>query len=478
MTRLFNVFGYAPAIMVPRAVSLLVVVVFTRILTPSQFGLYSLIIVYGSLLDAVFLNWSRLGLLRFYNQKQENSLNELMPGSLLVLFIGIMAGGLIGAVLSASTDSTWNAVFFLLLMLYFAGNGFLSFGLNILRAREQRLAYVVLEVLRPSLGFGAAWWLVETQGRDYIKLSQGLFGVTALFGVFLFIAVMRGVRMKHGDRKVFMKMTRYAAPLLLVFFWAHFITASDRFFLNYLAGPAAVGMYAASHSLARPVIEILFNMVNMGEFPRLIKAFDLEGSVGAQVALKRSISYLMFLCLPSFLGLVLLAKPLSVVLVGEEYREGAPLVMQLVATGAFFAGLKSFVFDQIFHVHQKSMAQSLTLIPAALMTVVLNVMLIPSFGAVGAAWAGVAGYTLAAFLSFVYSRRYLKILWPVKALVRMGLATVLMGFSIVLVQWGPDPERLIFTIPVAVTVYFVVCWKSGVLRMLNSQSKEGRIKGE
>lgn len=478
MKRLFNIFGYAPAIMVPRAFSLFVVVVFTRLLAPSQFGLYSLIIVYGGLLDAVFLNWSRLGLLRFYHQKEENSLNELMPGSLLVLSIGILAGSLAGVIISASSDNTWNADFFLMLMLYFVGNGLLCFGLNILRAREQRLAYVILEVVRPTLGFIVAWVWVANLGRDYVRLSQGLFGVTALFGVLLMIPIMRGVNVKLGDWKAFKEMTRYAAPLLLVFFWSNFITASDRFFLNYLAGPAAVGMYAANHSLARPVIEILFNVVNLGEFPKLIKAFDLEGPVGAQAVLKKSIGYLMFLCLPSLMGLFLLAEPLSSFLVGEEYRAGAPMVIRLVALGSFFAGLKNFVFDQIFHLHRKSMIQSLTLIPAALLSVVLNVLLIPSYGAVGAAWAGVAGFLLATYLSFVYSRRYLKILWPVRELVWVGFATALMGLTIGLIQRGSEPERLVYTIPVACMLYFVVCWKGGVFRMFNNHSETGGSKGE
>lgn len=469
--RLFKVFGYSPAIMVPRAVSLLVVVVFTRLLEPDQFGMYSLILVYGGLLDAVFLNWSRLGLLRFYHWKQGESLGEIMPGSMIVLVGGLVIGGFSGVLLIICTESTSSVVFFQLLMLYFVANGLLCFGLNILRAREQQLAYVALEVFRPVMGFIAAWICVKTLGNDYIRLSQGLFGVTALFGVALMAYTMRGFVWKRADWKAFKEMMRYAAPLLLVFFWVNFITASDRFFLNYLSGPVAVGMYSANYALARPIIEVLFNVINLGEFPKLIKAFEQEGSKAAQEILKKTVGYLMFLCLPSLTGLFLLAEPLSSFMVGVEYREGAPLVIRIVAIGAFFAGLKSFVFDQIFHLHRKSMIQSLTLIPGALLSIVLNLLLIPSYGAAGAASAGLMGYILAAFLSFIYSRRYLKILWPVRELVWVGFASVLMGITIQVIQRGPEPKRLIYSFPAACVVYFVICWQSGVFRIFNYASK-------
>ncbi len=472
MMRIIKIFGYTPAILVPRAVSLMVVVFFTRILEPAQFGLYSLIIVYGGFLDAVFLNWSRLGLLRFYSAKQENSLTRLMPGSLLILAAGFITGGLASAVLSASSPSTHNTDFFLLLLLYFLGNGLLNFGLNILRTREQLLFYVIVEVLRPVLGFGVAWVMVNALGHNYIRLSQGLFGVTACFGIFLLISVVWKVSLKQGNRQAFMDMVRYSAPLLLVFFWTHFITASDRFFLNYLSGPSAVGMYAASYSLARPVVEILFNVVNLGEFPRLIKTFDIEGAAGAQKALNKTIAYLMFLCLPTLMGLILLAEPLSTILVGEEYRNGAPWVIRLVAMGAFFAGIKSFIFDQIFHLHRKSMAQSLTLLPAAALTILLNVILIPSYGAVGAAWAGVSGYIIAASLSLIYSRRYMKILWPVRDIFWILTATALMGITIHVFQKNPETENLIITCSAACAVYLTVCWKSGVLGIISHSTKQ------
>lgn len=469
--RFLDFFGYAPAIMVPRAVSLLVVIVFTRLLDPSQFGMYSLIIIYGGLLDALLLSWSRMGVLRFYHRKRGGALGELMPGALLVLMGGLVIGGFFGAFLSMTTISTSTIEFYMLLMLYFVGNGLLSFGLNILRTREQRSLYVILEVVRPILGFIAAGILVRIHGSDYIQLGEGFFGVTGVFGILLMAGIIRGVNWRAADWKSFKEMMQYAAPLLLVFFWVNFITASDRFFLNYLSGPAAVGMFAASYSISRPIIEILFNVINLGEFPKLIIAFEQYGSVGAQRALKQTLGYLIFLCIPSLTGLFLLAEPLSFFLVGEEFREGAPMVIRLAAFGAFFAGLKSFVFDQIFHLHRKTLVQSLTLIPAALLSIVLNLLLIPFYGAVGAAWAGVSGYMLAAVLSFIYSRRYLKILWPVRELVWVGFASVLMGITIQLIQRGPDPKRLIYTVPIACGLYFMICWRSGVLPVFKTLQK-------
>lgn len=458
----FKAIGYAPAILVPRAITLLVVVVFTHQLAPDQFGLYALLLVYGELLDATLLDWNRSGIRRFCYHGDSLNVTGLIPGASLVLAGGLVIGASVGAVIGASTDATATTEFFLLLMLYFAANGLLRFGLTILRVRERLTTYVLLECVRPPLGFLAAWFLVQTQEATYIPLALGLFGVTGLFTLPVFAATLRGVKWGSADWPTFRAMMGYAAPLLFVFLLAQLIMVSDRYLLNLLAGSAAVGMYAASYSLAKPALEILFNIVNLDAFPRMVKAYEREGSIAAQEVLRDSVSMYAFLCLPALVIITLLAEPLTRVLVSEAYRENAPAVMRVIALATFFAGFKHFVFDQIFHLIQKPMLQSYLLVPAVILNLALNLLLIPSFGILGSAWATLAGYALAAALSSYYSQRYIKILWPIRHLFWFTIATLCMGVTTYLIQHGGGPERLWFSLPIAGLMYLFVCWKANV----------------
>jgi O-antigen/teichoic acid export membrane protein len=465
MVRFFKEFGYAPALLVPRAVALIVVVIFTRLLTPEQFGLYALIIVYGELLDAVMLSWNRLAFLRFYYRSDSQKAGDLMPGAVLVLAVGLLLGAGGGAAIAISAKATASFVFYLLLMLYFVANGLLRFSLNILRARERLTLYVVLEIIRPLLGLLAAWILVQAQGAVYTWLVIGMFGVTAIFSLTLFISSLNGFRWGGADWPLFWEMMRYGAPLLMVFLWAQVINVSDRFLLNLLSGSAAVGVYAAGYALAKPSLEILFNIVNLGAFPQLVKAYEQGERESAREVLRSKVSMMLFLCIPTLAAIILLAEPLADILLGEAYRENAPAVMRLAGFAAFFAGLKSFVFDQVFHLERKSMLQGYTLVPAVIVNVGLNLLLIPSYGVVGAAWATLTGYVVAAVLSAYYSRRYIKIQWPVRKLIWIATGTVIMGLVILLVQHQTSSLQLLLSLPIAVAIYLIVCWKGNVLHI-------------
>lgn len=470
MKHVLRALGYAPAIMVPRAVSLIVVVVYTRVIEPSQFGLYALIIVYGDLLDAVLLNWSRLGLLRFHHKDGKDILDGLMPGSVAILGIGLFLGVLAAGALSFASGNTSSGPFFLLLVLYFSANGILRFGLNILRAREKQLAYVLIEIIRPLIGFSLAWALVKTKGATFVFLCVGMFSITGISGILLICYIFIKTSWCKANQDVFHEMIRYAVPLILVFFCAHFILASDRFLLNTLSGPAAVGIYAANCALAKPFFELVFTMINLGEFPRLIKAYENHGTAGAQIVLKRTIAQMMFFCIPALVGICLLANPFSQVFIGEEYRNGAPVVIRLVALGAFFAGMKNFVFDQIFHVKKKTLIQSLTLVPAAMVSVGCCLCFIPRYGAIGGAVAFVSGFMVASCLSYYFSSRYFHIIWPLFDVFRIFLGSMAMAGIIIVLQKGPEPERLLYSFPAACAVFIVVCWRSGVFSIFETDS--------
>ena len=469
-------FGYALAVVVPRAIALLVVIVFTRLLDTENFGLYVLIISYGEILDSVFLNWNRLGLLRFYHQCGGKGIEALVPGVLSASAAGLILGSVAAVGLVFASETTATPEFYFLVILYFIANGLMRFGLNILRAQEQLFKYVALEILRPIIGFLVAWALVQSQGASYIWLAFGLTGVTGIFALFLCWNILRSRGLASGDWGAFREMAEYALPLILIFFWVQVITLSDRFLLNLLLGSAAVGVYAASYAIAKPALEVLYNVVNLGAFPLLIKAFESDGVEGAQMMLRITISRLFFLVVPALTAIVILADPLSVILVGAAFRENAPAIIRLVALGAFFGGLKSFIFDQVFHLERKSLVQSYTLIPAAIMNIVLNLLLIPSYGVVGAAWATAMSYGLAAVLSGLCAQRYLKIHWPVVDLLWICIGAAVMGLGLHLMQHGSPRWIMVISVPMWGLVYLFICWKSGVLRTASTVSTIERGK--
>lgn len=60
-----SLIGYAPAVVLPRIVSLVLVLILTRLISSQEYGLFVLVMTLGEMIDDVDGNWVRIALARF-----------------------------------------------------------------------------------------------------------------------------------------------------------------------------------------------------------------------------------------------------------------------------------------------------------------------------------------------------------------------------------------------------------------------------
>lgn len=451
---------YTPSILVPKIFSYLILIIFTRLLTPSEFGLYALVVIYGESLDSVFMNWFRLGILRFLKKNSYTYGNGLIAASIYIYFIILIVGILAIILLTFVNYSDDSILFFSSLTLWFVGNSAMRFGLTILRSRNQQKLYTIFEVLRPTLSFVGIFLLAHFIGFSYISLTFGFFGVTALFGAGVLFWVLKHCFQVSANWQTMYQLIQYASPLVLLFLLSSVIQATDRYMLDSLMGTAIVGVYAASFSLSRPITEIIFTAINLGAFPQLIKLYEQEGDHAAIAHLSKIFSMLLYWGVPVTVGIAALAKPISSLVLGEEYRHTANLLIPLMTLTGLLDGIKRFVFDQVFHLKKASMMHLYTLFPAALLNIILNFILIQSYGAGGAAEATFLSFLLALLLSVHLSRKIFSIPFPVKEACIIFFSSLIMWCCLFNIMRENAMIQLLIAIPLGAAVYFLV---SGLL---------------
>lgn len=465
---------YLPGILTPRLFSYIIVIVFTRLLAPSEFGLYSLAITYGEVLDSVFMNWVRLGMLRFLQAGTKEKKGCLIVTTVFFYLSILFSVSLAISLLSLIGLFAASAPFCIALLIYFIGNTTLRFTLTVLRADENYKLYAIIEVLRPIFSFLGIFLVVPVVGFSYFSLVIGFFGVTSVFGIGSLVWIMKNYFRTPTDWQIIQEILQYSMPLVLLFFFTSAIQATDRYMLNSLGNTAMVGLYAASSSLSRPAIGILFNAVNLGAFPRLIKLYEEKGDHAAVVHLSEVAVVLLYWGIPMVVGITALAEPLSGVLLGEKYRKTATLLMPLMALTGLLNGIKCYVFDQIFHLKKASMMHSYILLPASLANFILNFILIPNYGVIGAACATCLAFFLALYTSIIYSKKMLSISLPVKEICIIIFSSAIMWCSLFFLKLKQDNALalILFSIPSGFVVYFL-CSKylgSKVVKNIKLQS--------
>jgi O-antigen/teichoic acid export membrane protein len=121
----------------------------------------------------------------------------------------------------------------------------------------------------------------------------------------------------------------------------------------------------------------------------------------------RSVKYLILLILPVTLFLIIYAKNILYVWVGAEYCEESSLVFQIIACGFFFNSLAQIPATILHAFGRPDLTAKFHLLELPLM-VLMNVILIPWIGIIGAGIAWSIRVALDAFLLFLFAHKYVE----------------------------------------------------------------------
>jgi O-antigen/teichoic acid export membrane protein len=279
-----------------------------------------------------------------------------------------------------------------------------------------------------ALGFGAAGPL----------LGLGLAAAACLpFALPGELARAKGGR---ADPRRLATYAAYGFPVSLSLILALALATTDRFLIAALLDAKSVGAYHAAYSLANRTLDVMFLWLGGAGAPALVMALERGGQKALADSARTQAGALILLTLPAAVGLMLVARPLSEVMIGEGLRDATAGVAPLIAVGAFCSGVTTYYFHQAFllsrRTHRLLWAMSL---PAAA-NVALNLLLIPKMGLIGAAWAAALSYALGAVASWAFGRGAQALPIPWTTLSKCALACLLMVPAVRLV---PDVGGLV-----------------------------------
>jgi O-antigen/teichoic acid export membrane protein len=205
----------------------------------------------------------------------------------------------------------------------------------------------------------------------------------------------------------------------------------DVIMLGNLADNVQVGYYAASMKIVRVVISIVLALTTV-LLPRaslhvknknhtdFIRLFDL------------GFRFILLIALPCMAGIQLLSEPLMVMFAGDKFQQ-AHLVIKSLSFLIILAGLNNLLGMQVLYPLQKEKQFLLAILAGATSSVILNLVLIPMYGAAGAALSAVSAELIIFTILIYHSKMYFKELSLGKTLVYFS-ATSIMAVVIMLLK--------------------------------------------
>jgi O-antigen/teichoic acid export membrane protein len=237
---------------------------------------------------------------------------------------------------------------------------------------------------------------------------------------------------------------------------------SDRYMVSYFLGVAAAGTYSATYAIGQYAS---FALAPLGIvlYPTLSKTYDEGHHNETANYLKYSLKYLMMVAIPSAFGLAILAKPLLEILTTPEFVSGSTVVPWVAAGTVLNCFYQIGIY--IIHLVGKTSITVRLLGTSAVLNVILNLILIPRLGIVGAAVATLVAYAVLGMLTLTVTRRYLRFDLSLPFIGKSILSSGVMTICI----WLINPQSIamvIGSIFAGAAIYF------GTLLLVKALSKE------
>lgn len=417
-----------------RALSFILLPVYSNLLSTRSFGDYSLLMsVYAVAL--VIYQFGMFGALNkfFIEEKSEHKkkvifssiLNSIFIISILVTGILWISSSEISKVVFGTPEFAPLLVILLFSILFETLCSYIFYLLKTMELAKKAVMYSALgAVLNLLLNIIFVYYLkLSVPGIIYAQLISGFILFLLLF------SLMRENYVLSIDREILKAVIRFSIPLVI----ANLLTAgnnvADRFILNILSGREVVGIYSFSYRLAI-IMNIFVMSFTTAWSPHSLNLYysnDYKTTFGKTLNKLVALSCVFLLVVSLFAPYLFDLHLFGISFFNPSYRAGI-IIIPLIMTGYIFNGISSF-YSVYPTVSNKTYHILISDLGAFILNVGLNILLIPRLGMLGVAFATLTGFIFAAAYLFVVSRKAIVIDYQTKELMITILIALIILFA-------------------------------------------------
>ncbi len=423
------------------ALPFLTLPIFTRILSPEDYGVLALALVYAVIATGL----ANLGLLNVYDrnffQYRQDSLQSAKLFYSIIAFVGLNVLVIVAITsifrLSLSKWIIHSPAFGHVLLIAFCSEATAAlrqYYLFFFKNREDAVVYVRCYVLNGLLTFSLSIFFVAI-------LKVGVVGI--LYGRFLgnsiTLIILQGIIKKFlplaFDFRYLTQSLKLSLPLTPRVFLGVISNQFDKFMIGLLSTVGGVGIYSIGQKVAYVLFVYMTSLQNVFQ-PQVYKRMFDENQVK-----KETIGgYLFpFLYISLFIGLliVLFSEEAIRFLTPSAYH-GAILISIILALYygiLFFAKINSV---QLLFAKKTGLISFLAAFTLVL-SVVIMVPFIQWWGAVGAAWGMLIVGIISGIVTFRIAQGYFRIDFPHRRVITVLAVFFLAAFTIIILFANKTP---------------------------------------
>ena len=428
---------YGLSSIVGRLLNYLLVPLYTRIFAPEAYGVVSEFYAYVTFLIVLYTYGMETAYFHFSNKQEHpekiysTSFSTLVMSSTLLSGILIIAAPWIATALGYAQHPEY--IIWFALILAFDAITALPFARLRQENKAKRFAFIKIINISSNIGLNLFFLAVLPSltnssffsviynpgvGVGYVFISNL---ISSFLTLLFFYQDFRWFRLKVNSRLV-KEMLVYAFPLLIAGFAGMINETLDRAILKYLVTDKTtalhqLGIYSACYKLS--IIMTLF--VQTYRYAAEPFFFSQQKKKNNIQLYANIMNYFVFVCSLIFLG-VMLYMNIAKYFIGANFHEGLKVVPILLFANLFLGVYLNL--SMWYKLSGQTKYGAWFSIVGAIITIVLNFILIPLMGYMGAAWATFICYGVMMIISYGYGQKYYPIPYNLKVCVTLILLSV------------------------------------------------------
>ncbi|HRI27419.1 MAG TPA: oligosaccharide flippase family protein [Chitinophagales bacterium] len=432
---------YGLSSIIGRLLNYLLTPLLTRVFTQGEYGIITELYSYSGFLLVLFVYGMETAF--FWYVKSSGKTAEQVYSTVMWSIIGTTAL-LVGLTVGfAPTIAGWinypNNAEYVVWFAFIVGLDTLSaIPFALLRYQERAWRFALIRLTNIGVNIGLVlfflllcpvWadkysfigaWYVPQLGVGYVFIANLIAGAVTLL---LLLPQLLQIKLQF-DAALWRQMLVYALPLVVVGFAGIVNEMLDRVMLKYLlpydaaTNQAMLGVYGACYKLS--ILMSLFTQAYRFAAEPLF--FAQAERQHAPYLYAQSMKFFVIAGVVIFMG-VMLFLDIFQHFIGKDFRVGLPVVPYLLMANLFL-GIY-YNLSIWYKLSGKTHIGAYISVAGAFITIALNLLLVPQFGYLGAAWATLACYMAMCVLSYYIGGRYFPIPYNTSIITAYIVAAVL-----------------------------------------------------
>jgi len=400
--------------LLPKVFSFILLPIYTTYLNPSNYGIVNSMDVFSGFLVVFFTLSIERSIYRLYYDYNNEEDKRTYLGTIVISFFVISTIILLVLfVFQNSLSLIFKSIPFYPYYLFAIITSYFSIYSIIPRIyyqiKEKADYFLFVSIIQMLANVVFILWFVVYKNEGAIGMLKGaLYGTIFTLPLFIYITT-RIINFKFKF-SILRDSLVFSIPMFPVIISSWILNFSDRIFIEHYFSTWEVGIYSLGFKLASLVLIVVSALDNTFN-PIFYRVANEENQLESILKLKKLVNSYFYITIAICFLLAFFSKEIIEILFNERYLKAYSIVPLLCLS--YLISLSGGIFNMMIYQDKKTKLVMIATIFGAIISILMNFILIPKIGIYGAALSAIISYIITFLIKYIYAKKcyYIPIDW-------------------------------------------------------------------